>query len=173
MNPDFNAYYTHQEYLTAELNKLDYTKPVKVLEFGTGDGSSSIFQSFANRYFNLMIISYESDYGWFINMSKKYPANNYHFHQITSWDELNGFVGNFDLAFVDAGPDFAARIKIIDSIKNYVKVIILHDYDFYNKGVIEDIFSVKKGSFFEKYLNEFTLKGHHEILPPTLIMTKR
>jgi hypothetical protein len=171
MNPLFRAYYTHQRYLTEELGKLDYGKPVTVLEFGTGDGSASVFMSFAVCNPNLIIESYESDYGWFCNMFQNYPASNYHFHHVDSWSDLT-FDGEYDLAFVDNGPDFEARIKVIELIKDRAKVIILHDYDFYNKGVIEDIFSVSKGSFFERY-KEFNLKGNFDILPPTLIMTRK
>jgi hypothetical protein len=167
-----NPYYTHQEYLTEELEKLDYKKPVTVLEFGTGDGSAAVLQSFANRYPNLRVESFESDFDWFKDMFLKYSADNYHFYHVESWDNLI-LNEKYDLAFVDAGPDFAARIKIIDLIKDKVKVIILHDYDFYNKGIIEDIFSVSKGSFFEKYRRDFILKGNHEILPPTLVMTRK
>jgi hypothetical protein len=170
MDPKFQAYYTHQKYLTGELDKLDYSKPVLVAEFGTGDGSSSIFQEYARKYITLKIDSFETDIKWFNSMKGKYPVDNYNFNFVGSWDNL--ISKEYDLAFVDNGPDFAARIKVIDLIKNKTKVIILHDYDFYNKGVIEDIFSVSKGSFFEKYNKKFVLKGYHEILPPTLIMTR-
>jgi hypothetical protein len=163
-----NPYYTHQKYLIEELNKLDFSKPVLVAEIGTGDGSSSIFQSFAIKYPNLRIDSFESDFDWFRDMSEKYPANNYYFHHV-SWGRL-ALTNEYDLAFVDNGLDFESRIKIIDSIK--AKVILLHDYDYYNKGIIEDIFSVSEGSFFERFNKDYTLRGNYEILPPTLIMQK-
>ena len=38
-----NAYYTHQDTLNKILESFDYTKPVHCLEFGSGDGSSSVF----------------------------------------------------------------------------------------------------------------------------------
>jgi len=49
-----------------------------------------------------------------------------------------------------------------------------NDYDYFNKGIIEDIFSVDKGSFlYEKFSNDFILEGKHEILPPTLILKNK
>lgn len=171
-----NAYYTHQKYLTAELEKLDYTKPVRVLEFGTGDGSASILHDFAKRYPNLTIESFETDFNWLRNMANKYPSDNYTFRLVDLWDELfktELFKGIYDLAFVDAGPDFDARIKIINYIKVKAKVIILHDYDFYNKGIMEDHYFVGKGSFFgERYSKEFILQGNSEY-PGTLVMRNK
>ena len=161
-----NAYYTHQKYLIAELEKLDYTKLVIVLEFGTGDGSASILHDFAKRYPNLTVESFETDFNWLRAMTGKYPADNYRFHLVDEWDELfreEPFIDKYDLVFVDAGPDFDARIKIINYIKDKAKVIILHDYDFYNKGIMEDHYFVGKGSFFgERYSDEFILQGNSE-----------
>jgi len=171
-----NAYYTHRKYLIGELNKLDYSKPITVLEFGTGDGSASIFQYFANMYPNLMVESYETDFIWLQKMFAKYPAHNYHFHLTESWDILfkeEPFNKIYDLAFVDAGPDFDARIKIIDFIKDSLKVIVLHDYDFYNKGIMEDHYFTGKGSFFgDRYSDEFILQGNNEY-PGTLVMRNK
>ena len=172
-----NPYYTHQKYLTEELNKLDYSKPVIVLEFGTGDGSASILQSFARKYPNLRIESYEDNYNWYQNMKLKYYHPNYNFNYTESWDGLflkgDILCFDYDLVFVDAGPDFAARIKIINYIKAKAKVIVLHDYDFYNKGIMEDHYFTGAGSFFgERYSNEFILQGNSEY-PGTLVMRNK
>ena len=136
-----NPYHTHQKYLIEELDRLDYSKPVIVLEFGTGDGSASILQSFARRYPNLRIDSYENDLNWFCKTSGKYPADNYHFHQVESWDSFFDkavFNESYDLVFVDSSP-WDVRIQAIEAVKDRAIVIILHDYDWFNKGVIEDI----------------------------------
>jgi hypothetical protein len=62
----------------------------------------------------------------------------------------------------------------IDAVRKTAKVIILHDYDWFNKGVTEDIYSTKKGSFYHtKYGKEFKFEGYHEIYPGTLIMRKK
>ena len=171
-----NPYYTHRKYLIEELNKLNYSKPVRVLEFGTGDGSAVVFRFFAYLYPDLKIESYETDFNWLRSMTDKYSADNYHFHLVDSWDNLfkeEPFNKVYDLAFVDAGPDFDARIKIIDFIKDSVKVIILHDYDFYNKGIMEDHYCVGEGSFFgNKYSKDFILQGNNEY-PGTLIMVRK
>jgi len=169
-----NPYYTHQKRLTEELNRLDYTNPVFVLEFGTGDGSASVLQSFAQQYSNLRIESYDSDLVWATSMSEKYPADNYYFHHVDSWHKIKRkFNGIYDLVFVDAGPLFESRIMIIDIIKANAKVIVLHDYDFYNKGIMEDHYSVEAGSFFgDNYSDDFILEKDTEY-PGTLIMRNK
>ena len=171
-----NPYYTHQKYLTEELNKLDYSKPVIVLEFGTGDGSASILQSFARKYPNLRIESYEDNYNWYQNMKLKYYHPNYNFNYTESWDGLflkgDILCFDYDLVFVDSSP-WDSRIMAIEAIRDRAKVIILHDYDYYNKGVIDDIKSISEGSFYHtKYANDFTLEGKTEFYPETLIMRK-
>ena len=171
-----NPYYTHQRYLEGELNRLDYNKPVIVLEFGTGDGSASIFHRFVNKYHNLRVESYDDSISWYGDMKRKYYHQNYNFNYAASWDELfkegDLLLFDYDLVFVDAGPDFDARIKIINYIKDNAKVIVLHDYDFYNKGIMEDHYFTGPGSFFgDRYSKEFILQGNNEY-PGTLVMRK-
>jgi hypothetical protein len=169
-----NPFYTHQKYLTEELNKLDYSKPVIVLEFGTGDGSASILQSFAKRYPNLRIDSYETDYSWLQSTFAKYAVGNYHFHHVDSWEgffQKAEFNETYDLVFVDQSP-WEARIDTIESLKGKTKVFVVHDYDFYNKGVMDDLYFVGEGSFFgSKFGNDFILQGNNEY-PGTLVMRK-
>jgi len=171
-----NPFYTHQKYLTEELSKLDYSKPALVLEFGTGDGSASVFQSFALKYPNLRIKSFETDFIWMQNTYQKYNADNYHFYHVDSWDKYfqnHEFNESYDLVFVDSSP-WDSRLQAIDAVKTNAKVIILHDYDWFNKGVIDDIKSVSEGSFYHtKYASEFNLKGYTELYPETLIMRKK
>ncbi len=170
------SYDSHKKYLTEELEKLDYSKPVHVLEFGTGDGSASILHSFAKHNPNLRIDSYEDDFNWFRETSGRYLADNYHFHQVESWDKLFSetiFNESYDLVFVDSSP-WDARIQAIEAVKETAKVIILHDYDWFNKGVIEDIYSTDKGSFYDtKYGKDFTFEGYFEVFPGTLIMRQK
>jgi len=173
------SYYSHQKYLIEELNKLDYSKPMVVLEFGTGDGSASILQSFALKYPNLRIESFENDFGWYDKMANKYPADNYHFHHVDSWDKFfkNAEYGYFDeiydLVFIDSSP-WESRVQAIDAVRKKAKVIILHDYAYYNKEVIKDILSTGKDSFYgKKYGNNFIMEGYHEIYPETLVMRNK
>lgn len=58
-------------------------------------------------------------------------------------------------------------------LKNISSTIILHDYDYYNKELIENIYSVGEHSFFDKYHNSFNLESFYETLPPTMIFTKK
>jgi hypothetical protein len=168
-----NPYYTHQKYLTEELNKMDYNNPVIVLEFGTGDGSASIFQSFAKRYPNLRIDSYETDFEWLRSTFEKYNVSNYNFYHMDTWDNFPEFNEIYSLVFVDQSP-WDARIETIERLKGQTKIFILHDYDYFNKGVIEDINSVSEGSFYmTKWGKEFILEGNCELYPGTLIMRKR
>jgi hypothetical protein len=54
---------------------------------------------------------------------------------------------------------------------NKANVIILHDYDYFNKNVCDDIYSVSKGSFFyDNFGSEFNFSCNYKQLPPTLIM---
>lgn len=171
-----NSYYTHREYLRKELSKLDYSKPVTCLEFGTGEGSAVIFKEFTDKYPNLKVLSYESDSYWLSLIKDKYESANYNFFSVDSWQNfLEGFkFENFyDLVFVDQAP-WEARILSIDFIKSFSKVIILHDYDYFNKGVCEDIYSTAKGSFFySKYSKHFLFETYYSELPPTLVMTNK
>lgn len=170
-----NPFYTHQKYLTEELNRLDYSKPVIVLEFGTGDGSASILQSFAHRYPNLRIESFETDLSWLQSTYSKYCTDNYHFNHVDSWESYlkeSMFEEVYDLVFVDQSP-WEARIQTINTLKDKTKVFIVHDYDYYNKGVMDDLYCVSEGSFFgDKYSKEFILQGNNEY-PGTLIMRKK
>jgi hypothetical protein len=171
-----SAYYTHREYLKQELNKLDYEKKLICLEFGTGDGSGLIFKEYTDKYPNLTVISYETDYEWLEKCKNKYQNENYIFNYISSWDDLlisDNLNNTYDLVFVDQSP-WEARIQTIDFIKNKSKIVILHDYDFYNKGVCDDIFSVNEKSFFyTKYNDDFLFDCHYSMLPPTLIMKNK
>jgi hypothetical protein len=167
-----SSFYTHRQYLHSELSKLDFTKKVKCLEFGTGDGSCVIFKEFTDKYENLTVLSYESDLNWLNESNQKYNSKNYIFKHV-DWNEFlldDNFTEVYDLIFVDQSP-WEARIKTIEILSKKAKVVILHDYDFYNKGVCEGIFSIDEGSFFyEKFSKDFDMFGYNAELPPTLIM---
>ena len=167
-----NDFYTHREYLHLELSKLDFTKKIKCLEFGTGDGSAVIFKEFTDNNENFTVFSYESDLNWLNETSKKYTSKNYTFKHV-DWDEFlndENFNDIYDLVFVDQAP-FEARIKTIELLSKKAKVIILHDYDFFNKGVCDNIFSTTEKSFFyQKFSKNFDMIGHNKMLPPTLVM---
>jgi len=170
-----NGYYTHRKFLEIELLKLDYSKPVKCLEFGTGDGSALLFNSFAKTHKNMLVNSYDNDSLWVKKTTENYALDNYIFSHIDSWDSIltdESFKDVYDLVFVDQAP-WEARIKTIELFLDKAKVIILHDYDYFNQNFCEDISSVGEGSVFHKYSNKFHIVGEKEFLPPTLIMTKK
>lgn len=169
-------YYTHREYLKEELNKINKTKKTYCLEFGTGEGSGLIFNEFAKIAKNTTIKAYDSDLNWLTQTSNKYSLNNYTFSHVNNWDEFlnnTSFEYIYDLVFVDQAP-WEARIKSIDTIKEKSKIIILHDFDYFNINVTNDIYSVSEGSFFHtKYGNDFELIVKKDLLPPTLIMVNK
>ena len=176
-----DAYYTHQETLNKILESFDYTNQIHCLEFGSGDGSSSVFHRFAKSNPNLVVDCYEHEEGWLNNMSTKYGLENYKFN-VVDWSTINYEnlkVKKYDLIFVDQG-DWDARIKTIDEMKDYCKYIILHDYCYYNgfgPGMIPtqdmDYNNVGEGSFFHKYSDEFELTGETKLYPPTLVFKSK
>ena len=178
-----NAYYTHQDTLNKILESFDYSKPIHCLEFGSGDGSSSVFHTFAQSNPNLTVDCFEHEESWLNSMSEKYKLNNYNFN-VVDWSTINYNdlkIKNYDLIFVDQG-DWDARLVTIDEMKNNAKYIILLDYCYYNgfRGAEiserdkEWAFSVNENTFFyNKYFNDFELLTQTELFPPTLIMKNR
>jgi hypothetical protein len=176
-----NPFYTHQEVLNKILESFDYSKSVHCLEFGSGEGSSSIFYKFAKSYSNLSVDCFEHEEDWMDNMSKKYKLENYNFNLVNwsniNYDELK--IKKYDLIFVDQG-NWNARIETIDKLMNYSKYIILHDYCYYNGFTPEigynpdsNYNNFGKGSFFEKYNEEFSISSFTDLYPPTLIFKSK
>lgn len=177
-----NPYYTHQEYLIKILDSLDYTKNIKCLEFGSGDGSSSIFNKYVKKN-NMSVRCFEHDTEWLNTMIEKYRIPNYEFNEV-KWEDFNyNSIKNeiYDLVFVDQG-DWDARITTIDELKKVSKYIILHDYCYYNGfrgSSIPDVdkecaLNVNEDSFFyKKYNEDFELISEHTLFPPTLIMKNK
>lgn len=171
-----NPYYTHRRVLVDELSKLNYDHPVHCLEFGVGRGSSPIFRRFLMDNKNMIVDAYDNDEKWFVNMSREYAAPNYRFHYISSWDDLFSSDicrGTYDLVFVDQAP-WVARTQTIDVLRNCVKVFVLHDYCYYNTGVVDDVFRVDEGSFFHvNFASDFILDAKRELYPPTLVLRNK
>lgn len=171
-----NDYYTHRPYLIQILEGFDYSKNVNILEFGTGEGSGEVFHQFASLYSNLNIQSFDNDITWLNTMKNKYQLPNYNFTQVESWKELfdtYNFSSSYDLIFVDQSP-WEARIMSLDFLKGKYQTAILHDYDYYNKGITppNKIYDTDESSYFAKYLDAYTLQGYHSTLPPTLTFSK-
>lgn len=173
-----HPYYTHRKYLIDNLTSLSLlskNKKINILEFGVGEGSSLIFNDFASKNKNFNIKAFETEKSWFEETKIKYELDNYEFIHINNWDEIlteNYFNEKYDLIFIDQSP-WESRIKTLDLLINKSNISILHDYDYYNKGLIEDIFDVGQNSFFAKYLSKnISAQGFNEELPPTLIFTK-
>jgi hypothetical protein len=176
-----NAYYTHQDTLNKILESFDYSTPIHCLEFGSGDGSSSVFHTFAQSNPNLTVDCFEHEESWLTSMSEKYKLDNYNFN-VVDWSTMNYDdlkIKNYDLIFVDQG-DWDARLVTIDEMKNNAKYIILHDYCYYNgfgPGMVHspdmDFNNVGEGSFFHKYSIDFEVTGVTELFPPTLILKSK
>jgi hypothetical protein len=174
-----SGFYTHRPFLKNELSKIDYSEPVLCMEFGTGPGSAEVFKQFTNTNQNLTVIAFETDKTWYKQMKDTYETDRYKFIFVDNWDKLlTGFdvksygFNECKLAFVDQHP-WEARINTMDTLQDVTNCFVLHDYDYYNKGLIQDIFKVDSHSFFKKYLNKFNLVGNHKVLPPTLVMIKK
>ncbi|PZO42136.1 MAG: hypothetical protein DCF19_07790 [Pseudanabaena frigida] len=166
-----NPYYTHQIHLNEELASISLNQEVNILEFGVGEGSSSILYQYAKKYPNFKIQAFENNQEWIQTVAQKYSLPNYSFEFVEDWNKLfkeRDFLGHYDFVFIDQSP-WEARILTLDSLKTKSSTIMLHDYDFYNKGVCENIYSVGQDSFFAKYLDLLKANAHCEILPPTLV----
>lgn len=180
---NMNTFYTHREYLKTTLESFDYSKRVTCLEFGSGDGSSSIFNEFAKKHKNIEIHCFEHNEKWLNNMREKYQMENYVF-SLVDWGKLdyNTFESDYyDLVFIDQG-DWDSRIKTIDELKDKVKYFILHDYCYYNgfrgsvlkNGDREKALGIGENTFFyEKYNNDFDMIVKTELFPPTLILKNK
>ena len=167
-------YYTHRPFLIKELEKIDFSKPVNCLEFGTGDGSALVFNEFAKKHPNLFIKSYDNDKNWLYSTKEKYGLLNYEFNYVDNWSDLlkdsNFEKSIYDIVFVDQAP-WEARIGTIELLKNKAKIIILHDYDFFNTGKCQNVYSVGEESFFRKLFDiKYHLYGNYDTLPPTLVI---
>lgn len=178
-----NPYYTHQQSLINTLNLFDNSKKINILEFGVGEGSSSILNDYAKKNSKIKIQSFEHDLNWLIDMKNKYSLSNYTFNHVdwNSFDYAELKKYEYDIIFIDQG-SWEARITTIDELKNNSKYIILHDYCYYNgfRGAEiserdkEWAFSVKENTFFyNKYFNDFELLTQMELFPPTLIMKNK
>ena len=170
-----NPFYTHRPFLINELEKLKNKSTVKILEFGVGDGSSEIIHEYASNNKNFYIEAYETDISWLNEMKRKYQLENYNFTYIESWDwlfENHTFDENYDLVFIDQAP-WEARIQTLNLISPKSKVSILHDYDFYNHSITNDIYATGEGTFFSKYNENYLIESNHDQLPPTAIFRNK
>lgn len=178
-----NQFYTHQEYLRRTLDYLDFNNPIKCLEFGSGDGSSVIFNEYAKKYNNMTINCFEHDGKWLNTMKDKYSTQNYNFNLVdwSNFDYTELKKDSYDLIFVDQG-DWDARITTIDELRDNVKYIILHDYCYYNgfrgfsipESEKESALSVNEGTFFHKnYSDDFEIISEIDLFPPTLILKNK
>lgn len=166
-----NPYYTHRPYLIDILDNLDYSKPIECLEFGIGYGSSEVFFKYAQTKENLRITAFETDRTWFDEISEKFRLENYNFRYIENWQNLDylNFDKHYDFIFIDQAP-WEERIRTLDSIGDCADIILLHDYDYFNKLInLFDIYDVSDVSAFGKYLKNFNLCAYKETLPPTLV----
>jgi hypothetical protein len=179
-----NPYYTHQQSLIDILNLFEYdTNVLNFLEFGSGEGSSPIFNEYAKKSENVNVQSFEHDLDWLNDMKSKYSLKNYTFKHV-SWENFDYTQlkeHKYDLVFVDQG-DWSARIRTIDELKYNSKYIILHDYCYYNGFRGSNIpdsdrewaLSVEKNTFFhDKYADNFDIQTDTNLFPPTLILKNK
>ena len=176
-----SEFYTHRPYLENELAKLSTN--ATIVELGVGDGSSQLMSDFANKNSNARVYAFESDNEWVNKMSRKFASPlNYIFSHVSDWNSIRDIItcDVIDLLFVDQSP-WEARIQSIDLLSHIARVIILHDYDYFNKidsgwAVSEctDIYVNDKTSWLHQtYSPKFILESKYSVLPPTLIMRNR
>ena len=178
-----SQYYTHQEYLKEELNKLPQN--AHVLELGVGDGSSSIMSDFCLNNPSCKVQAFEGSSKWLRETEEKYClSSNYSLTFLSSWDLLESHLDIqnkiYDLVFVDQSP-WEARINSIKLLSSCTKVFILHDYDWFNKefwhkdqGLTvqsKNIYVNDNSTYLGLTFGEkFTLEDNSTRRPPTLVM---
>lgn len=177
-----NGHSTHRPFLQNELNNLNKDKKCLILELGVGYGSSPLFYQHCLNNPNHFVLGFETDQSWFLQIKQQYQLPNYKFEYILEWNNLDSvFIEEkYDLVFVDQSP-WEARINSIDNLKNKSNLIILHDYDYFNKiesgfpkEKCDDIFKNNSSSWlYQKYSNDFILEDNYIYMPPTLIMRKK
>lgn len=168
-----NPYYTHRPHLINLLNSFDYTQSVVCFEFGVGYGSSEIFHEYCEKHQNLSVYAFETDRSWFDEISSKFNRPNYIFQHLSKWSDMNYTTAEtLDLSFIDQSP-WEARIESLNQVKNISKNILIHDYDYFNKGLIDDIYDVSDKSFLGEIVSSFDISAFYDILPPTAIMIKK
>ena len=166
-----NPYYSHRPHLIKLLDSLDYTKSVTCIEFGVGYGSSEIFNEYCLKYPNLTTYAYETDRVWYDEIALKFQNKNYIFQHLDNWDILDyDALPSVDVSFIDQSP-WEARIKSLDNMAFKSQHILIHDYDYFNKGIVDDIFDVSEKSFLGKYINHFNIHAYYKELPPTVILS--
>lgn len=176
-----HPFYTHRKYLIEQIEKLDLTKPNIILEFGTGIGSGEIFSEYTKKYPNLKVISYEHDVEWFNQMKIQYENKNYEFN-LVEWDKFDySLLKNkqYNIVFVDQGI-WVERARTVDEMIDNSNVIIVHDFDYFNKhdsGFIQgclNIYGTGDDTYWgSNYNSVMNIVGYNEELPPTLVMFKK
>ncbi len=176
-----HPFYTHQQYLKKEIENLDLSKELHILEFGSGIGSGDIFKEYTNKYKNLFVDCYEHEEEWFLKCKNDYESDNYKFNLI-DWEKLdysNFKNKKYDLIFVDQGI-WLERSRTVEELQDFSNVIIIHDFDYFNKedsGYIngcQNIYSTDNSTYWGlKYNEKFYLSAYSELLPPTLVLKKK
>lgn len=178
----YHPFYTHQKYLRNELENLDFSKKIHILEFGSGIGSGDIFKEYTDKYpDNLIVECFEHETEWFNECNKNYGKTNYLFHLI-KWEEFdyNKILDKkYDLIFVDQGI-WSERARTVEELSKNNDLFIVHDFDFFNKndsGYINgcyNIYGTDDSTYWgNKYNNEFNLESYCEFLPPTLVLKRK
>jgi hypothetical protein len=168
-----NPYYTHRKYLVNILNSFNYDQQITCFEFGIGYGSSEIFHEYCQKFPNLKVYGFETDNVWFLEISEKFNRTNYSFTHLDNWNNFNyESLSESHLTFIDQAP-WEARLETLENMSKKSKNILIHDYDYFNKGKIDNIFDVSEKSFLGRYVDAFDIQPYHEILPPTVVLSRK
>jgi predicted O-methyltransferase YrrM len=114
---------------------VTYDKTLKILEFGSGDGTNKLVEFLTNKNIDFKYTSVEHDINYANTHNVEYLmyplTHNYVPKDIENIDiQLNGI---YDLIIID-GPHGVGRSKWYDKIKNFVKkgtIILIDDFHHY------------------------------------------
>jgi len=145
-----------------------FSGDIRCIEFGIGNISSKIFNDFAKNNINFEIDSYEFDLKWYqLIKHETYALKNHRFHYVDKYNKIpyNVLLNNkYDLIFLDQGKDidgFNNRIYVLNKMINNSKNFMLHNCDLYDINI------------FKKYAEKFNMVFFNDILPPTLLLSRR
>lgn len=121
-------WHTHLPVLAATLFNQ---RPMSILELGSGDYSTMLFNTYAAANPEARVLSLENDFnpGW-IDGLKWMERPNHEIRKVGHWNHADMDLGKFDFVFIDQGPE-CDRIPSLDWFScGNATTVALHDCNY-------------------------------------------